>query len=468
MSKKINGTILRTVVFTITILVATYMAINDSQNDGYRFNFIIPLTFGIIYSFFKGITRYCNYPGMFFLNIVMIFRYVVTPLISSIGAYNIWRGVVPNSLDISLSILLMLYELIMISFTINIFGNRFYKSNEQKVLNTVENGSISIIYLIIVIAVIAIIFVHPNVLQEYIFIINFEETKLLTEDIPLIGLWRTLVEFVRLLFIVTVLTKCKKAYDKERNSKYIVISMLTIMMNMCFSSGLSRWSVVVPGFILIFILTKLYPNHRAKIVFSTGFIFFFILATISAKKFISVEATILGFNETNIGWWADALQMYFSGPKNIAIGSDTKDILDKLLAYSSLEIFLNDMFSNVAVLNKFTDDSIKSVFYFNRMYYGQIGVEDQIIPMLSQSSIYFGFLFSPLLSCISIMMMMWCDFKAKGCNDIMKFYIFTFAAINFSRAIMLNWTIISANFINNFCIFMAIYKLNSIIKLKKA
>jgi len=64
------------------------------------------------------------------------------------------------------------------------------------------------------------------------------------------------------------------------------------------------------------------------------------------------------------------------------------------------------------------------------------------------------------LTVLATIVMMSLDRKANKSPDIMQYYIFSYTAVWFARAMMLNATIIFSHFVNTLCLFLIIKFIN--------
>lgn len=128
---------------------------------------------------------------------------------------------------------------------------------------------------------------------------------------------------------------------------------------------------------------------------------------------------------------------YFAGPVSVnnAIG------LAKSCSVGITNI-IYDFFNNMPIVNHFIKSGNSTVYLYN-LYLGRIfsnSSGDQIIPLVGQSYIFFGWILSPLLSVVSIILMRIADKQFFYATNYMK-YVWAFISIWFGLETILNMTI---------------------------
>ena len=431
--------------------VGIFMIIKTNADSAYNFYFLVPLIFSLVVVTLKRISKNINFIGMMVLLAVMYFKYIVMPFVNCLSGYTLWRGITPNQVFIERGIWLTIYEMIAVLLTIYFFQNKFYNISAKEEIATPKRYGV---YISVVAIAILLVFLFPSLKDRLMFVLFANSGSEVNQDIQINGLLSTIFDFGRLILILLVICYCKVKYDKRSNIIYVFISMLAVMAYLLFSSGDSRWSIAVPGLILTFLLTKVFMKHKKEILFCIGTVMIIGLVTITAVKMnysYSINSNTL---------WADTLQMYFSGPKNIAFAIETKKTVNDLFGLFPINVVFNDFFRSVAGLSRLANTSASTIEFFNAHVYGNNISQDQIIPLMGQSFIYFGYIFTPFLTVLATIVMMFLDRKANKSPDIMQYYIFSYTAVWFARAMMLNATIIFAHFVNTLCLFLILKFIN--------
>jgi hypothetical protein len=388
---------------------------------------------------------------MMVLLAVMYFKYIVMPFVNCLSGYTLWRGITPNQAFIEKGVWLTIYEMIAVLVTIYFFQSKFYNISVKEEITTPKRYGV---YISVVVLGILLVFLFPSLKDRFMFVLSANSSFEINQDIHINGLLSTIFDFGRLILILLVICYCKVKYNKRSSIIYVFISMLAVMAYLLFSSGDSRWSIAVPGLILTLLLTKVFLKHKKVILFCIGAIMIIGVVAITAVK-MNYSNSI---NSDTL--WADTLQMYFSGPKNIAFAIETKKTINGMFGLFPANVILNDFFRSVAGLSRLANTSASTIEFFNAHVYGNNIALDQIVPLMGQSFIYFGYIFAPFLTVLATIVMMFLDNKANTSPDVMQYYIYSYTAIWFARAMMLNATIIFSHFVNTLCLFLILKFIN--------
>lgn len=458
------SSIFRLAVFIFSIMVSIYMVYNNN-NDGYKYYFLVPFLFGILFFTVKEISNNLNRLGMFVFNLIIIVKYLLMPLVNCIANYHVWRGVAPGVESTRIGVALTIYEMIMVFLIIFLYAKKFYIKNYKcKKSFLLKYSEKKFIYTIFIFIGIGLIILFPQFIHDYRFVFSSKELNLVEIEIPNSGISRLIIEFSKICVSIIVINECKKLYDKKPLFRYVLISIFVIIINLLFSSGMSRWTLAVPGIIFTFMMVELFPNDKKKILLILGGIVVLTVYVLSIKKAFGVDSQIKTNND--IYRLADTLQMYFSGPKNIGISIEAKKLISNS-GILNIKALFNDLFFSAAGLSNLTDYSNTTISIFNYRYYFSYISQDQIIPIIGQGFMYFGYILSPIFTCICTYLMMAVDRKIYETTDIILYYVYGYIVIWLARSMMLNITIIFSQVFNTGIIFLTIYILNKHIVLKK-
>lgn len=155
---------------------------------------------------------------------------------------------------------------------------------------------------------------------------------------------------------------------------------------------------------------------------------------------------------------------YFSGPVNVNNAIGVKNNYKNL----GMKTIINDMLNNMPIVNHYMDITQTSVYAYNASI-GRIwnGVGDQIIPLLGQSIIYFGYIFAPLMGVITILIVRKFDYLFKK-NSSYMMYVYAFIAVWMAvEPMMLNLTITINWFYIRIIPFALIFMITNKISYKK-
>jgi len=403
--------------------------------------------------------------GLLIFNIVAFFRYVILVLVGALSEFPIWRGIPPGPTYIESAILIMFIEMIAVFIFIQIFSKKYYSSAKiqahyEKVINININSFV--LRLFILLGLISIL-LFPEITSKFNFVTNIDNfSEYQRSDFPLFGLFELLFNMARILVVLSIVVYWKRKYESSGKFKYVLYSIGISFLNLLIVTGLSRFSILMSAMASLYFLTKLFNKHK-KVIFSsltTGILFS--VTVVSIYKFFERDIN----NSTNyndLAWWSDTLQMYFSGPKNVAIALTMNDSVN----INVIVQILTDLFSSVAGVAGILNPNLSTVGLFNLTYYGSTVSVDQVVPIIGQGVLYFGYIGSCIPSIIAIWLMMIFDKQAALTTNPYSSYAYYFIATWFGATMMVNWTILFSHFINTGVLLMIIIKVNDHLILKK-
>lgn len=164
-------------------------------------------------------------------------------------------------------------------------------------------------------------------------------------------------------------------------------------------------------------------------------------------------------NSTSLAWWADTINMYFTGIKETAVGIAAVNRVNMYFGWLRAPLFWNDMLSNVSFLSNFVDQSLNSVTLFNFQYFGR-NILSSICPNDVEGLYYFG----PLLSGLWPALFAYASFKfgyvARRQVYLDRSFVFFYASLWCGFVLMINTSMIFANVVNNSALFFVATTLN--------
>lgn len=386
------------------------------------------------------------------LMIAMACRYLIIPL-SIYGTESLSTSALQYGY-LYQAIILMVYEMIAIFIVLflcdskykkRINSNHYYQNKEipQGIAKHIKPVCFYVVFFIWL----CIAILYKNLIGGFSVLLSgaldqmSEIEQVDYEGSNIIGgiLWETLCVW---LFSYLVF----KQYGMLSSTNYkkpviisLIYTLVIVVISFIDQSGLSRWYTIVITGTSVAMLFKLYP-HGKKMIVST-----IVIPSVILIIFVTLfknAGLILGEGTIGAALYSlfDPLKLdgYFSGPVNVN---------NALYVYYNTKLdlttLINDICNNMPVVNHFMDIRATSVYAFNASL-GRIfadGTGDQIIPLIGQSIIYFGPILAPTLSCVSVIIVCWADYKFLVCRNFGLFCL-AFIAIWFAvSAMMLNLTI---------------------------
>src|SRR5699024_5699068 len=357
---------------------------------------LVPFVFGVGYVLSKKTSLYMfRNIGLLMLNITLFIRYIITPFYMWFNGYSIGRGATPSAGNYQMAILLMILEIIVIFITIEIFANRFYKENKKMVPKSKIKVNKNFIGLVFLLITLLVILIYPNLLERYSFILTATEYKGNMElNLPFGSLFPLMVSFSSILLTITILNKFYKQYELKSNSIWIYLSICIVFLMASFIVGTSRFSMLIPMVTGMYLITKLYPTHNKRIYSIFGVL---ILIAVSISTLVKQFGINLGEVDNDFSNVASSvsssLQVYFSGVHNVAIAVKAREIFVNDIDFG---LIVGDLLSSVMIISNYFTSEFGGVNMFNYAFYNNTISTDQILPMIGQGYLYFGFFFSPI------------------------------------------------------------------------
>lgn len=384
------------------------------------------------------------------LMIAMACRYLMLPL-SIYGTESLSTSALQYGY-LYQAIILMVYEMIAIFIVLFIYDNKYKKRiycncNNKEMPQGIAKHIKPVYFYVVFFIWLCIAILYKNLISGFSVLLSGaldqmrEIEQVDYEGSNIIGgiLWETLCVWLFSYLVFKQYGILSSTNLKKPVIRSLIYTLAIVVISFIDQSGLSRWFTIVITGSAVAVLFKLFP-HQKRMIVST-----IVIPSVVLIIFVTLfknAGLILG--EGTI--WAalsalfDPLKIdtYFSGPVNVnnALYVYYNSRLD-------LTTLINDICNNMPIVNHLMDIRATSVYAYNASL-GRIfadGTGDQIIPLIGQSIIYFSPILAPTLSCISVIIVCWADYKFLACKDF-RLFCLAFIAIWFAvSAMMLNLTI---------------------------
>lgn len=274
------------------------------------------------------------------------------------------------------------------------------------------------------------IFIYMAVGRNYN-IINFLS---ISDTVQANNIYISLIKYVVIIgicmIVLLIFDYSKKRYDYYHKRIYVAISLIAALLFVSIVQGESRTSQVYVAFIMIMMLSDMFPKHKKALGISVG------------GALISVIIIITSFREGSLNQWLGSLEMlvgrlqiYLGGPVSIA---------------TSIEVFTK--FSNISISNLLFD-FLRSIFGLNLifknvgyttsqlynlyLYSGQY-VNGHIIFSTSYGYIFLGLLGVPLTLCFNIWLSCFFNNKFNEAKSFEAKYLFGYCMLRVVSGILVN------------------------------
>ncbi|WP_217586559.1 hypothetical protein [Lentibacillus saliphilus] len=448
-------------VFFLCMLVSLLVYFFGDYN-GYELLFTQPIIFGLLYVIILGKFVQSDKRNLFFLVLISIsfIRYVVLPLFIVISNYYGGRSAIePESFSFYKAILLMNYELLVISFFIWVMDKTSTKKigvNKESFNQDITSNGNDIVYILSSIFAVGGIILYPSVLHS----INFVIPKATDVELNLLENFIVYLFIIskQLLFIMAS-KKLFRKYIKSRSQTIIFVNFLVAILNICVYYGTNRSDILISFIVSFLLLHKLYgKNIRKYIIIGVTLIILILGVVTTAREHASISG---GTNFTKD--LTDTLQVYTGGPYNVAIAIETKQYFPDANNPSVLFFDIFRPMIGVNILVKNLPFEYSNIYYNKRMWL-DIDRRSQILPMIGQGNLYFGFFLAPIFSLLFIGLFYLLNKRIQITNNLEVYYFLSLVIVRLGFFMGQN----TMNMINdlsmNLVLFLFIFYLNRLVK----
>lgn len=411
-----------------------------------------------IYTLAKGRIIYLIYL------VVAFIRYSITPFlfIVSSGYYENYLLKDTSEPFLAIASLFMVFELFFCMFLIQLFANN--NLNKMKFDRYKLTNNYFLYFVCFLIFLIFLIF--PDLKLRYNFIFIPEELIKPELEVVGAGFLSILADYILILPPLLIFNYFVNKYYKIQSYKYILFLLISFIPFLLFFKGVSRFSALLPALAWLSTFCLVLPKYKKVATFTIMGSAFIVLISVSLFKQFGYSSANKS-NDIGINWgeMAVVFNAYFSGVYNVAYVMD----IDKFINLNSgMHLFFNDFLKNIAMLSGFADNTSTSGFYFNNYIYSQSGQADQIIPIVGQSYLYFGYSGFFIMPAICVLIMIFLEKKIYSIDKLNYIFPLTLLSIYFSLAMMISLNSIYPAMFNFVLPLLLILKINEFISKVRA
>lgn len=380
---------------------------------GYENIWILPLFYSLVSIFiYFPMLKKVKYP-ITTLGVILTeyLRCVILPLFISFSDLDPGMPYInPEPSNINISIILMCYELIVISiflfFITEKTSYKKYSFDSLKSNRLTLKGNRLIYFIISVVAFLLLVTVGiPQNLINFLYIkIDQVGVRNGDEENTNFILIRQFIQIGLFLTFLLSVSYFKEKYKKDMRKINFLIPVFFAFLNIAIIIGERRTNQIYISFLCALILVLSYPSLRRKIITYISLFAGTILIFMSIYKFSyafiygsygeAINNSNYSFNEIS-----KLLQIYFFGPENIAAILELKRNVQ--ISFDNLIFDIGRSTFGISFLLKSSDYTLTSEI-FNTFIYGESRANGQVISSIGYSLIYFGFLFTPLFTIINV------------------------------------------------------------------
>lgn len=388
-------------LFVASLCLTAAIIIFFNQNyKGYELLFTQPIIYSLVFVliFSKIITE--DKTRLFFIVLASIsgIRYVTLPFFVTVSGYYGGRSLVePSSTSFNTAILLMNYELIVVAITIKI--SEVLKNSKTSIQGNIQEfkaNTPGLGYVIFFIFTLFGILLYPSTLSN----LNFISPSVTVENIEISGVENIIsycITVSKQLIYIMLIKRLYLKFQINKRSSVIFLAFLVSLINISIYFGTNRSDIVISAIVSFLVLYKLFGRKTIKYFFIGGIILLLLVSVVSKSREISgISRGANRFLDIT-----DTLQVYTGGVYNVAIALETKVYFPDVRKISVLFFDIFRPMIGVGVFLKNLPFEYSNIF-FNRRMWLNIDRRSQILPMIGQGNIFFGYLLSPIFSIIFV------------------------------------------------------------------
>lgn len=398
-------------------IVVSIVCMFSTINTELSFFWLLPFIYAIGVMVLSYKNKNNNGIAYNIIHVTMFIRYVISVLLTVITTY--YEGRVMGNNSYSITIVLMIYEMIVVFIVMKIYStSRQRIENQPLLLDGTENRMITKLFIVFLVALTVVSIVRYPVVRNTL--LNFTFTKPVPEP-------ESLSSFVFVFFTIGVnvayglLIKIVAKLTHKNFITFIFLCILSIFFissNWTGSGNINRWGLVTSAMVSYMVIVKNYPKYRNILIVigGTAFIAVILMSSIS-KLYIHHGAT--GIYAVAEIFSAPYFNEYFQGIYPVANGLSAMQINISRINFIT---FLDDTISAYPWLNKlfYEYGNLTQTFY-----HSSLGSSDKILPTITQGYAHFGYVGAPIFSGLLTNIALRCDTSAKKTNNIYKTIAFT-------------------------------------------
>ncbi|WP_409302868.1 O-antigen polymerase [Peribacillus sp. SCS-155] len=462
--------VLHVAVIIYSMIMAIIISlITFSLNKYYMIGFL-PLSFSILLMLFPRFTILATrHIGLGFLYFVMMIRYSIMPLILVIVERMEHSSIGYKSEYLNSAIILMIYELTACVITIVLLGNKLLLNgkvkNEPKVLN---KKSTNVVYIIIIAISALLIALFPALLGNFQFF-SIDDAKLGAISY-FRGLDIRLLIISKMVLYLLLVKYFASKYENNKNIIYYILSLLVSFLFVGIFQGENRTNILVDIICVILVLWYCFYSKRKITIVLISFFGLGMLTAISIFRLFAPRSWRPDGGDTDISlnFLANNLQLYVSGPENVALGVQSVELFNSNINFETL---INDLFLWTGYLGNMLslDETNSTVYFFNYLFNGVDPTGSvsltQIIPLIIQGYSYFGFVGAPIFSILMCVFVILLDKLIYKTSSIDFVFIYTFMVVRLGLFLGLNITILLMFVFDKYIQLWLAVKMNRIIRI---
>ncbi len=429
-------------IIIITSLIS-FMVVVLSDVTDYKYNYlwILPLIYTIVFILlimptlntgkFKVVTY--SFTTLSWIRLVLI------PFMNGItGTYENDFIVNISESSVNMGLFLISWEIIITSLILFLIVKS--KVSKEYKGNLYLKGNKSIYGMFIFLAIVLYVFIGRN-----LNIINFLIISLESQD--RIGdltntshiLIRQIIKVALLFSFVWITSVYSGKYSKNKKKMYVLIPVIVGLFNIAIIVGERRLEQIYTSFVVLFILSRSFKEHRKKIVLSVISMASFVLIFMSIYKHFAAfiygsYSDALLSSGLNLSSITKTLQSYFFGIDNTSVAIE----FSKSTNLSFTNYLYDHLRSVFGISFLLKDQMTMTIEHFNTFIYGFEKSSGHLLSGVNYGYIYFGWFLSPIVVVINIVIALFIENLFNKTTSIELKYIYGYMLVRFATNIFVN------------------------------
>ena len=380
-----------------------------------------------IYSYFSHVT-------MFFLGFLTFVRYFIIPVLICIDedflSYEPLDGDENSKFFVSGILFTMWESLFLGLYLLNRLPHWYQNNDNQKTVAHYKSESVGLLAVEMLLMVLLVL-ISPGILGKYSFMFNLDGNDMISmSDEASVSLLDTIAlmgaRILKTLLPIPFLFILYKKYQYHNKLKYFLLSsLILIIFYALIMEGNSRNSIIIPAISIIFIMSTLFPKYKRGI-WTSMIVIIAIISVLSIIFKVFRNDIAAAMEADTLSYWISYLDIYFAGISNMGRVVSAKLIYGD--EYNNFLLMINDLFSNIPLLSKFTDDKYSSLYLFLKFW----DRNDQVIPSSGNGLFYFGYFLAPVVPVLIATLAHFFEKKRYESMYLTEYVVYTFACATIS------------------------------------
>lgn len=381
------------------------------------------------------------------LSVCVILKYIVTPFFYCLYPINSFSYYSPHNLkNINYGIILMIYEVIAVSFSTCFFAKKDFINNKKVTIETNQRDEIIYskngVVIVFVFFATAIFLLFPISRNGLSFLMLKANTGVRVSSLESSSLSVLLREFVLIGFysafaIISVV--CAKKYLKSKSKLYILVALLSAILVTSIIVSEARSSQIYCGYACITLLGVLFPESKERIKRILIGVIISIVLVLSIYKtfyafkyqsyFDALSSTSLSANMITYNLEAYCLgPLHYTAIVDLGFWNDTFSLsrfvfgILRTIMGTNLLVKSIDMNTTSMVFNEFVTG--------NRMNTGYL------LPITGVGYFYFSPILAPVITCLVYRIASKLEYKMKKARSFFSLFFMSYVYIRVATCIV--------------------------------